>query len=93
MTNEEAIHDIEKCVIPYVGGISLRMAVEALKAQRRGEWKEKPRYEGDDQPDLECPFCGYSIEWWNLGYYCAKCGARLTGSAVDDDVMVEGDEE
>lgn len=34
MTNEEAIKDIEENILPIVGGISLRMAIEALKEQK-----------------------------------------------------------
>ena len=35
MTREEAIHDIEECVLPCVGGISLRMAIEDMKEMDR----------------------------------------------------------
>lgn len=38
MTREEAIRDIEECVLPVVGGISLRMAIEALKKEIQHEW-------------------------------------------------------
>ena len=31
MTREEAIRDIEECVLPHVGGISLRMAISDMK--------------------------------------------------------------
>ena len=33
MTNEEAIKDIEENIIPIVGGVSLRMAIKALKQE------------------------------------------------------------
>ena len=50
-----------------------------------GEWIQKPRYEDDEypdaQPNLKCPFCGYEIRWWDMGNYCAKCGADLKGGA------------
>ena len=50
-----------------------------------GEWIQKPRYEDDEypdvQPDLKCPFCGYEISWWDMGNYCARCGADLKGGA------------
>ena len=48
-----------------------------------GEWIQKPRYEDDEypdaQPNLKCPFCGYEISWWDMGNYCARCGADLRG--------------
>lgn len=33
MTNEEAIKDIEENIIPFVGGVSLRMAIKALERE------------------------------------------------------------
>lgn len=76
MTREEAIRDIEECVIPYVGGISLRMAVEALKEQRpHGEW----------EPDGTCSECGvYSSLNKNTAYFCPDCGADMRGGDRND---------
>ena len=37
MTNQEAIKDIQDNILPVVGGKSLRMAIEALKAQIDGD--------------------------------------------------------
>ena len=46
-----------------------------------GQWVPVPRHEGDTQPDLECPFCKHKIGWFDMGKYCAKCGAKLKGGA------------
>jgi len=77
MTREEAIRDIEECVIPYVGGISLRMAVEALKEQRpHGEWKKVGS-------SVMCSICEHG---WRNGHapkdlkdynFCPNCGANM----------------
>lgn len=47
----------------------------------KGHWIQQPRYEGDDQPDLVCPNCGFKIGWWDLGNFCARCGKELEGGA------------
>lgn len=49
--------------------------------EKTGHWMQRPRYEGDDQPDLVCPNCGFKISWWDLGNFCAKCGTGLEGGA------------
>lgn len=63
-----------------------------IDERKSGEWIKHPRYtpeemDGieDDQPNLDCPFCGHQIGWFDMGLYCPKCGAQLKGSAGDDD--------
>lgn len=78
MTREEAIRDIEECVIPYVGGISLRMAVEALKEQRpHGDWEKV------GEMTYKCTKCGW-LKKTGLMPYCENCGS--------DNRKREGDE-
>ncbi|HAC61299.1 MAG TPA: hypothetical protein DCF66_03920 [Lachnospiraceae bacterium] len=48
---------------------------------KEGEWVQIQRYARDAQPDLECPFCKHRIGWWDMGRYCAGCGAKLKGGA------------
>ena len=52
-----------------------------LANDTKGHWIQQPRYDGDDQPDLVCPNCGFKISWWDMGNFCAKCGTRLEGGA------------
>ena len=47
----------------------------------KGQWIQQPRYDGDDQPNLVCPNCGFKISWWDMGNFCAKCGKGLEGGA------------
>ena len=47
----------------------------------KGHWIQQPRCEGDEQPDLVCPNCGFKISWWDIGNFCAKCGKGLEGGA------------
>lgn len=76
MTREEAIRDIEDCVIPYVGGISLRMAVEALKEQRpHGEWIESNS--GLPTNYHYCSNCKEVIRILNHQNFCPNCGADM----------------
>ena len=46
-----------------------------------GEWVQVPRFEGDTQPDLECPFCKHKVGWWDMTKYCAECGADMRGKS------------
>lgn len=82
MTNEEAIRDIEECVMPYVGGISLQMAVDALKEQRpHGTWNDH-----SDEGYVECPFCDHATTCDdNIEelHYCFFCGASLSKKGDD----------
>jgi hypothetical protein len=48
---------------------------------KEGEWVQIQRCAGDAQPDLECPFCKHRIGWFDMGRYCAGCGAKLKGGA------------
>lgn len=63
-------------------------AIRAIKAlstnqtePKEGEWVQIQRCTGDAQPDLECPFCKHRIGWFDMGRYCARCGAKLKGGA------------
>lgn len=60
----------------YIGGAIINGTVLS-----KGHWIQQPRYEGDDQPDLVCPNCGFKISWWDMGNFCAKCGKGLEGGA------------
>lgn len=97
MSREEAIRDIEECVIPYVGGISLRMAVEDMKAMDRLS-KENTKNDSTETwsrewgkwviSEVRCPECleyfdpeGFSKEEMDK---CPNCGA---------DMRKEGDKE
>lgn len=53
----------------------------AQPERAEGEWVQIQRCTGDAQPDLECPFCKHRIGWFDMGRYCAKCGAKLKGGA------------
>ena len=59
----------------------LMKAVDNGTVLPKGHWIQQPRYEGDDQPDLVCPNCGFKISWWDMGNFCAKCGKGLEGGA------------
>ena len=52
-----------------------------LPERKVGEWVQVPRFEGDTQPYLECPFCKNKVGWWDLARYCNGCGAKLEGGA------------
>ena len=57
-------------------------AIAKLKKQPKrkiGEWVQVPRFEGDTQPDLECPFCKHKVGWWDATKYCSECGADMRG--------------
>lgn len=85
MTREEAIKDIQENIKPFVGGKSLDMAIEALKAEpiKHGWWiwdKENDK--------MYCSECGYETDnWgvhqesdpieWQLPNYCENCGAKM----------------
>ena len=73
MTNEESIKDIEENIIPIVGGVSLRMAIEALQESKTGKWKHVHQWTWD------CSECVYRV---NAKYfkYCPNCGARMEGA-------------
>ena len=53
----------------------------AQPERAEGEWVQIQRCARDAQPDLECPFCKHRIGWFDMGRYCAGCGAKLKGGA------------
>ena len=61
----------------------LKELAERRKQPERkvGEWVQVPRFEGDTQPYLECPFCKNQVGWWDLARYCNGCGAKLESGA------------
>jgi len=61
--------------------IAIHNALNNGTVLSKGHWIQQPRYEGDDQPDLVCPDCGFKISWWDMGNFCAKCGKELEGGA------------
>ena len=61
--------------------VAVQKAFDALEKQNTGRWIPVPRCDGDTQPNLKCPFSGNEIGWWDLGRYCAGCGAKLEGGA------------
>ena len=72
MTNEEAIRDIEENIIPVVGGKSLRIACNALRAQEKepcefcksgytSTGKSLAEYVSDDEYNF-CPMCGRPLK-------------------------------
>lgn len=50
MTVSEALHDLENCVLPVVGGKSIRIAIKALKAicDRRKPYESEAENETDN---------------------------------------------
>lgn len=88
MTREEAIRDIEECVLPHVGGISLRMAIEDMKEMDRLSkaepvLKERPHGKWDRG---FCSACGKrSLRTTQTGEifgiehtpFCKNCGADM----------------
>lgn len=60
---------------------SLRKLPPAQPEPKEGEWVQIQRCTGDAQPDLECPFCKHRIGWFDMGRYCAGCGAKLKGGS------------
>ena len=88
MTNEEAIKDIEENIIPSVGGVSLRMAIDALKERKTGMWISEWREtevtideNGFTTGSCHCSACGdwlvASDEYPTRGRYCPNCGAKM----------------
>ena len=80
---EKVFHNLSD---EFYGAMQVLDELPSVQPERpTGEWIQKPRYEDDEypdvQPDLKCPFCGYEISWWDMGNYCARCGADLKGGA------------
>ena len=82
MTREEAIERLEflKGVYSVDMETALGMAIEALSAERTGEWIDKGEY-------AECSMCGAHSGTQFDGVepiplktnYCPNCGARMKG--------------
>ena len=60
---------------------AIKVLVKKGTPLSKGHWIQQPRCEGDEQPDLVCPNCGFKISWWDMGNFCAKCGKGLQGDA------------
>ena len=79
MSIEDAIEDIQECVLPHIGGNSLRIAIEALEKQipipvrvETYPYKQKLYF---------CPVCNQK-QWGTRhnienGCYCKQCGQKL----------------
>lgn len=68
MTVSEALHDLENCVLPVVGGKSIRIAIMALKAicERSKFYKSETEKKTDNLPS--CNNCSHNGTW-----NCIKC--------------------
>ena len=76
MTREEAIKDIQENIKPFIGGKSLDMAIEALKAEPKHAYVIV-----DEDGNIECSNCGSSNCFDN---YCGHCGAKLIRERKDE---------
>lgn len=72
---QEKAHSYEQTIFKLTDAISKQ------SERAEGEWVQIQRCARDAQPDLECPFCKHRIGWFDMGRYCAKCGAKLKGGA------------
>lgn len=84
MTIEQALETIkyevdEECHCGYIE-YELRLAVEALELQI----PKKVKYGCDDQDDIKCPKCDYTVgrmdSYFGRSKYCEECGQRLDWS-------------
>ena len=88
MTREEAIKNLEivldsaenRCarniVIPELEE-ALKIAIEALKVPKQGEWKYNPDCENDEmQAVFYCSICNQGA-YSRLDNFCPNCGARM----------------
>lgn len=68
MTVSEALHDLENCVLPVVGGKSIRIAIMALKAicERSKSYESEVEKKTNDLPS--CNSCAHNGTW-----NCIKC--------------------
>lgn len=80
MTNEEAIKDIEETILPIVGGVSLRMAIEALQERKTSGWNVITK----------CPMDADERATWseNLGYEIPDDEAFMYGNLPEEGVEV-----
>ena len=80
MTREEAIKILKSMSDVSTQGEAIDMAIEALSAERTGEWIDKGEY-------AECSMCGAHSGTQFDGVepiplktnYCPNCGARMKG--------------
>jgi len=79
----DVVNSIDNLDAKAKGGICINlMGLPPAQPERKvGEWVQVPRFEGDTQPYLECPFCKNQVGWWDLARYCNGCGAKLEGGA------------
>lgn len=92
ITKEEAIRilstrDAHGVLCGYTSGVTeaLDMAIEALSAERTGEWIDKGEY-------AECSMCGAHSGTQFDGVepiplktnYCPNCGARMLGGGGEE---------
>lgn len=83
MTREEAIADIRDNIKPIVGGISLDMAIEALKQQpRKGEWLRMSDLSEQEDDRYKCSCCGNVVHYrdkmnlYTFNSWCGRCGSN-----------------
>lgn len=83
MTNDDAIKIIENyevlgCGYCHQGGEEIeqafRMAIEALKAKKSGEWIDV----NGDGSIMKCSRCGEEVCCTNNNF-CSNCGAKMKG--------------
>ena len=82
MTKEEAIKDIEENILPFVGGKSLRMAIDALRQPERktGTWNRYCRmHSGDTFACNKCGSCFVILQGEDKMNFCPNCGADMRG--------------
>ena len=82
VSREEAIKVLRAdtlfvCTGDKMQAISDIEGLSSVTVRQMGEWIEVPRYEGDTQPDLKCPFCGLEIDYYSYRNFCASCGVRM----------------
>lgn len=80
--NEDGSHTILNMLLDKDAELLYKvLTTPNMKLKSKGHWIQQPRCEGDEQPDLVCPNCGFKISWWDMGNFCAKCGTGLEGGA------------
>lgn len=59
---------------------AIDMAIEALSAERTGEWIVYP-LKDEGRVELECPECGYALirAADRRPHFCENCGAKMGG--------------
>ena len=57
---------------------SIEAAIRALGDERaEDEWIERKRFDGDTQPEVVCPSCGYTSDFYGFSNFCPDCGIKL----------------